>query len=59
MVPLPPKPPSKADLVCIKRLLEAGQVTPVIDRRYSLRELPDALRHLKKGHARGKIVIAV
>jgi NADPH:quinone reductase-like Zn-dependent oxidoreductase len=59
MVPLPPKPPSKADLVCMRRLLEAGQVTPVIDRHYSLRELPDTLRYLKEGHTRGKIVITV
>jgi NADPH:quinone reductase-like Zn-dependent oxidoreductase len=59
MVPLPPKPPNKTDLVLMKELLEAGKVTPVIDRRYTLRELPDALRYLKKGHARGKIVITV
>jgi NADPH:quinone reductase-like Zn-dependent oxidoreductase len=59
MVPLPPKPPSKADLVSMKELLEAGKVTPTIDRRYSLSELPDALRYLEKGHARGKVVITV
>ncbi|MDH4136921.1 MAG: NAD(P)-dependent alcohol dehydrogenase, partial [Anaerolineae bacterium] len=59
MVPLPPKPPSKTDLAFMKELLEARKVTPTIDRRYSLSELPDALRYLEKGHARGKVVITV
>jgi len=58
MVPLPPKPPSKTDLVFMTELLEA-QVTPVIDRRYELSELPDALRYLSNGHARGKIIITI
>ena len=43
----------------MKELLEAGKVTPIIDRRYPLSELPDALRYLEKGHARGKVVITV
>jgi NADPH:quinone reductase-like Zn-dependent oxidoreductase len=47
------------DLVCIKELLEAGKVVPVIDRRYPLSEVPDALRYLEEGHARGKVVITV
>jgi NADPH:quinone reductase-like Zn-dependent oxidoreductase len=59
MAPLPPKPPSKTDLVFLKEHLEAGKVDPVIDRRYPLSELPDALRYLEKGHARGKVVITV
>jgi NADPH:quinone reductase-like Zn-dependent oxidoreductase len=59
MVPLPPKPPSKSDLVFIKDLLEGGEVTPIIDRRYPLSEVPNALRHLEKGHAQGKIVITM
>jgi NADPH:quinone reductase-like Zn-dependent oxidoreductase len=59
MVPLPPKPPNKTDLVFIRELLEAGTVVPTIDRRYSLSELPDALRYLEKGHAQGKVVITV
>jgi NADPH:quinone reductase-like Zn-dependent oxidoreductase len=59
MVPLPPKPPSKTDLAFMKELLEAGEVRPVIDRRYTLSELPDALRYLEKGHARGKVIITM
>lgn len=59
MVPLLPKPPNKTDLVFVKELLEAGKMTPTIDRRYALSELRDALRYLEKGHARGKVVITV
>jgi NADPH:quinone reductase-like Zn-dependent oxidoreductase len=47
------------DLLFVKELIEAGKVRPVIDRTYSLREVPDAIRYLHEGHARGKIVIAV
>ena len=59
MVPLLAKPPTKEDLVFMKELLEAGKVTPVIDKRYRLGEVPEALRYLKEGHARGKIVITM
>jgi NADPH:quinone reductase-like Zn-dependent oxidoreductase len=47
------------DLVVLKELIEAGNLTPVIDRTYSLREAPAAIRHLEAGHARGKTVITV
>ena len=47
------------DLAVLKELVEAGKITPVIDRRYSLSEVPEAIRYLEEGHARGKIVIAV
>ena len=47
------------DLVVLKELIEAGKVTPVIDRAYSLSEAPQAIRHLEEGHARGKVVITV
>jgi NADPH:quinone reductase-like Zn-dependent oxidoreductase len=40
-------------------LLEAAKVTPVIDRTYELSEVPDAMRYLAEGHARGKVVITV
>ena len=59
MVPLLAKAPNKRDQVFMKELLEGGEVTPVIDRRYSLSEVPDALRYLEKGHAQGKVVITV
>jgi NADPH:quinone reductase-like Zn-dependent oxidoreductase len=50
---------SKEDLAIMHNLMKAGKVTPVIDRRYSLSELPEALRYLEEGHARGKVVIAL
>ena len=47
------------DLVVLKELIEAGKVTPVIDRTYRLTETPEAFRYLNEGHARGKVVITV
>jgi len=47
------------DLKYLTTLIEAGSVTPVIDRTYPLREAPDAIRYLEQGHARGKVVISV
>ena len=47
------------DLAILKDLLEAGKVVPVIDRRYPLGEVSEALRHREEGHAQGKIVITV
>jgi NADPH:quinone reductase-like Zn-dependent oxidoreductase len=47
------------DLLVLKELIEAGRVTPVIDRTYPLREAPEAIRYLEEGHARGKVVIRV
>jgi NADPH:quinone reductase-like Zn-dependent oxidoreductase len=49
----------QADLDTLRRLVETGQVTPVIGRTYPLAEAPQAIRHLHAGHARGKIVITV
>jgi NADPH:quinone reductase-like Zn-dependent oxidoreductase len=54
-----PKPPSKRDLVFIKELLRGGKISPVIDRSYKLIDLPEAIRYLEKGHARGKIIITI
>ncbi|MGB2957847.1 MAG: zinc-binding dehydrogenase, partial [Bacteroidota bacterium] len=51
--------PNNEDLASMKELLEAGKVVPVIDRRYTLSEVPEALRYLEEGHARGKVVITV
>ena len=50
---------SKDDLTTLGVLMQAGRVTPVIDRRYGLSELPEAIRYLEEGHARGKVVITV
>ena len=47
------------DLAVLKELIDAGKVTPVIDRTYPLSETRDALRHLAGGHSRGKTVITV
>src|SRR5829696_3051399 len=47
------------DLLVLKRLIESGKVTPVIDRTYPLAEVPEAMRYLEEGHARGKVVITV
>ncbi|NIS76833.1 MAG: zinc-binding dehydrogenase [Deltaproteobacteria bacterium] len=51
--------PKREDLVYLKELIEAGRVTPVIDRTYPLSETPEAFRYLDEGHARGKVVITV
>jgi len=45
------------DLATLGDLLQAGKVTPVIDSRYRLSEVPAAIRHSEEGHAQGKIVI--
>jgi len=45
------------DLAILGDLMQAGKVTPVIDRRYRLSEVPAAIRYSEEGHARGKIVI--
>jgi NADPH:quinone reductase-like Zn-dependent oxidoreductase len=50
---------NQKDLAVLKEMLEAGQLTPVIDRVYPLRETAEALRYLGQGHARGKIVISM
>jgi len=47
------------DLIVLKELIESGKVTPVIDRTYPLAEVPEAIRYLEQGHARGKVVITV
>jgi NADPH:quinone reductase-like Zn-dependent oxidoreductase len=50
---------SSEDLQVLTELIEAGKLTPVIDRTYPLPETPEALRYLEQGHARGKVVITV
>ncbi len=51
--------PNAEDLQFLKELIEAAKVTPVIDRTYPLSEVPNAIRYLNEGHARGKLVITV
>ncbi|MGI0134166.1 MAG: zinc-binding dehydrogenase, partial [Candidatus Micrarchaeaceae archaeon] len=49
----------QTDLAVMKSLLESGKVRPVIDRRYALKDAPEALRYLGQGHAKGKVVITM
>ncbi len=51
--------PSTKDLTFVKELLEAGKVVPVIDKRYPLSKVAEAIRYLEEGHALGKVVITV
>jgi NADPH:quinone reductase-like Zn-dependent oxidoreductase len=50
---------SAPDLTALAELVDAGKVTPVIDRTYPLGGLPAAIRYLRQGRARGKVVICV
>ena len=50
---------NKQDLIFLKDLVDAGKIKPVIDRTYKLSDVPDAIRYLEEGHARGKVVIEV
>ena len=49
----------REDLATLADLMQSGQVTPVIDRRFSLSQVPEAIRYSEEGRARGKIVINV
>ena len=49
----------REDLAILHDLMETGRITPVIDRRYTLSEVPDAIRYVEEGHARGKVVITM
>ena len=51
--------PNRDDLAFVKELIEAGKVIPVIDRRYPLSQVADAVRYLEEGHARGKVIITI
>jgi NADPH:quinone reductase-like Zn-dependent oxidoreductase len=50
---------STENLEVLTALIEAGEVTPLLDRTYPLVEVADAVRHLEDGHARGKVVVTV
>ena len=51
--------PSRADLVVLSELIEAGKLRPLIDRRYPLKDTPDALAYIERGHASGKVVVTI
>ena len=51
--------PNKKDLTTICEPIKGGKVTPVIDKRFPLSEVSEALRYLEQGHARGKVVITL
>jgi NADPH:quinone reductase-like Zn-dependent oxidoreductase len=53
------KPMHRPDVDRLKQLLADGQLRPVIDRRYALDQIVDALRWVEDGHARGKVVITI
>ncbi|MGH8222396.1 MAG: zinc-binding dehydrogenase, partial [Woeseiaceae bacterium] len=50
---------NKEDMSILSDLMQTGKVTPVIDRRYKLSEVPEAIRYLEDGHARGKVIITM
>ncbi|HEV2397524.1 MAG TPA: NAD(P)-dependent alcohol dehydrogenase [Candidatus Sulfotelmatobacter sp.] len=50
---------NQSDLIFLGELVASGKVKPVIDRQYGLSEIPEAIRYLEEGHARGKVVIRV
>jgi len=51
--------PSRKDLEFLINLVVDGKISPVIDRFYSLQQVPEAMQYLRQGHARGKVVIRV
>jgi NADPH:quinone reductase-like Zn-dependent oxidoreductase len=50
---------NQKDLVTLKELMEAGKIVPVIDRRYTLSETAQAIKHLEEGNVRGKVIITM
>jgi NADPH:quinone reductase-like Zn-dependent oxidoreductase len=56
---LPWRPFGRDDVRLLTALIETGKLRPVVDRRYALDQVPDALRYLEAGYARGKVVITV
>ena len=51
--------PNREDLQLLKQFIEEGTLTPEIDRTYPLAQVPEAIRYLEEGHARGKVVITL
>ncbi|WDZ82419.1 NAD(P)-dependent alcohol dehydrogenase [Micromonospora cathayae] len=59
ILPATPAGPTHQDLLDVAALIEAGTLTPVIDRTYPLADAAEGVRHVEQGHARGKVVITV
>ncbi|QNP74867.1 NAD(P)-dependent alcohol dehydrogenase [Streptomyces roseirectus] len=59
ILPAAPAGPTHEDLLAVTALIEAGKLTPVIDRTYTLAEAAEGVRHVERGHARGKVVVTV
>jgi NADPH:quinone reductase-like Zn-dependent oxidoreductase len=50
---------SKDDFNVLRELMEAGKVSPVIDRTYKIEQTLDAVRYMEEGHSRGKVVVVI
>jgi NADPH:quinone reductase-like Zn-dependent oxidoreductase len=59
ILPAAPAGPTHEDLLAVTALIEAGKLTPVVDRTYPLADAAEGVRHVEQGHARGKAVITV
>lgn len=59
ILPSPPSGPTHDDLLAVAELIESGELTPVVDRTYPLADTAEGVRHVERGHARGKAVITV
>ncbi|WP_200302477.1 NAD(P)-dependent alcohol dehydrogenase [Streptomyces adelaidensis] len=59
ILPAAPAGPAHDDLLAVTALIEAGTLTPVVDRTYSLADTAEGVRHVEHGHARGKAVVTV
>jgi NADPH:quinone reductase-like Zn-dependent oxidoreductase len=59
ILPAAPAGPTQEDLLAVTALIEAGELTPVVDRTYPLADAAEGVRHVEQGHARGKAVITV
>ncbi|MFF0106668.1 NAD(P)-dependent alcohol dehydrogenase [Streptomyces hirsutus] len=59
ILPAAPAGPAREDLLAVTALIEAGTLTPVVDRSYALADAAEGVRHVERGHARGKAVVTV
>lgn len=59
ILPSAPAGPTHEDLLAVTALIEAGELTPVVDRTYLLADTAEGVRHVERGHARGKAVVMV